>query len=339
MTQRQQAAATATFGYTGVAGGALLRHSGLAEAYGERPGSTRAQTKRPVLFAERKLFRHAAGRKRYLAGATVAALTAPAAARGTHDLLSKRRTFVEDGVSGVTQTLQEKNRNTRRAPAKLVAQNYAAGTGVGALAAGGAHLAMRHRALGGGTKSAIASSAAIMAGSASLPLQRRLIERRSQGAYTATPTGLKRVPKPVNHGARHGTRVAKTNDASSGMSRREELASIKRKQRTATINATNSVAGITSLGLLGAAAMPHAKHRAKLIRTATTLGTASAGVGALNGFEGARLQRRDLKAREHVLASKALGLPRVPRVRTGFLRQTRTATGVRTSAVRGGLVR
>jgi len=409
MSQRkQQAAATATFGYAGVAGGALLRNDAIADAHGERPGSVRPRVPRAAIGAERRILRAGVGRKRYLAGATLATLAAPAAAKGTHDLLAKRRTFVEDGVSGVTESLQEKNRNTRRAPTKLVAGNYLAGTAVAAGAGAGAgHLLRSHPS---GRRSVIASTGAVLAGTASLPIQRRIIEHKTKGAYTATPTGLKRVVKPVNHGARHGTRVAKTNDASTGMSRAEELRNLKRKQRTAAVNATTSVAGIGSLGLLGAAALPHVKNRAALVRTATTIGTASAGAGSLNGLEGARLQRRDLKARERVLASKALpprkhhliywqgngyrrlnnaarqhprrraafadaeyarqghkatgghvrqfemtpysayerqtgkvvkayGLPRVPRVRRGFLRQTRTATGVTTSAVRGGLIR
>jgi hypothetical protein len=336
---RSQAAATATFGYAGVAGGAALREHALSDAYGQRPRSVRVRSHRPMVFAERQLLKAPAGRKRYVAGATLAALSAPAAARGTHDLLSKRRTFVEDGVAGVTDSLREKNVNARRAPTPLVAGNYAAGTAVGATSLAVAQHAMRNSRIPRGGRSAIASSAAVLAGTASLPIQRRVIERKTKGAYTATPTGLKRVVKPVNHGARSGTRIAKTNDQSTGMSRAEELRNIKRKQRAAAINATTSAAGIGSLGLLGAAALPHVKNRAALVRTATTIGTASAGAGSLNGLEGARLQRRDLKAREHVLTAKAYGLPRVPRVRRGFLRQTRTATGVTTSAVRGGLIR
>lgn len=414
MSKRGQDAATATFGYAGVSGGALLRHDALADAYGERYHRPGTPSRRPMLGAERKLLRNSKGRARYLSGVLLATASAPAAAKGTHDLVtaSKRRTFVEDGVSGLTESLQEKQTNTRRTPTKLAAGNYLAGTATGLATGGAVQYALRHRKIGGGAKSVLASNATVLAGVGSLPIQRKIVEHRTKGAYTATPTGLKRVPR--NQSARHGTRLAKRNDQATGMSRAEELRNIKRKQHTAAVNAVTSAGGIGSLGMLGAAALPHVKNRGRLVRAATILGTASGGASSVNGLESARLQRRDLRAREQVLTEaskavippdkdiltfwgnngswkalnrgaakhpsnerwrlsaergkarnkarsrrvvpmgldprdyyewqhgpviKALGMPRAPRMRRGFLRQTRTATGLTTSAVRGGLIR
>lgn len=570
--ERRRAAATATVGLSGVATAGALRHRALSDAY--RGG------KRPRLFAERRFIHTRRGRGKYALGATLAAVTAPAAIKGTNDLFTKRQSFVMEGIDGVGDSLTERRRNLgQHPPARLVAGNYATGVGVGSLAGGAVHLGLRRKKLPGGAKSALASTAGVLAGALSLPAQRHHIERATHGRYTATSSGIQRrkvekkdgelmaragaawtaklsgladaieAPKPqkragkyvatgrkkvggtirelgrdathlgrsvepilrhvakraktdpgarlsrnrrramvtasggapvvgdfaqaaqaarlsppsmrgrtaveqyagnqagalagggagaagalalahhsptfnrhaqrasdavdhtkakarhmahlpaktsrragrlatslartapgravahnpkvaaigalagsmaggtlssqltysrimtrddayrrANPAASHGSRVAKA-DTSTGMSRKEELAAIRRKQRSAVINAATSTAGIGSLGMLGVAALPHVRNRAGLVRAATTVGTASAGVGSLNGLESARLQRRDLKAREKVLTSKALGMPRVPGMRRGFLRQTRTATGLKVSSVRGGLIR
>ena len=344
---RNQAAATATFGLGGVAGGAALRHYGLADAYGEMGHDHRPREKRPAVFAERRLLKAPHGRRKFLLGAGLAALSAPAAAKGTYDLWhgGKRRTFVEEGVSGVAESLRERNtKENRTAPVGLRARNYAVGAATTGATGGAAHLLMRRTKIPHAGRASIASVGGVLAGVATLPAQSKITQRASRGKYIATPTGLKRVVEPTNHGARHGTRLAKRNDAVTGMSREDELKAIKRKRRTANVNAVTSAGGVGSLALLGAAALPHVPNRGRLVRAATTVGTGSAGIGAVNGLEGAHLARRDLKARERVLTgtSKALTVPgvlRAPRVRRGFLRQTRSATGVTTSTVRGGLIR
>lgn len=352
---RQQAAATATVGLSGIAGAGALRHYGLADAHGELGHDNRPKTPRRRVFAERRLLKTRHGRGKYLLGAGLAALSAPAAAKGTVDLWDggKRRTFVEEGVSGAAEALRERNtKENRRAPVGLRARNYAVGAAATGATGGATHFLLRKTPIPHAGRASIASVTGALAGLSTLPVQAKVTRRASKGKYTATPTGLKRVVEPVNHGARHGTRVAKVNDAVTGMSRKDELKAIKRKQRTATVNAATGLGGVGSLALLGAAALPGVKNRGRLVRTASTLGTASAGVGAVNSLEGAHLARRDLKARKAVLegTSKAFGLPRpptlpgvasarAPRVRRGFLRQTRTATGISTSTVRGGLTR
>lgn len=154
-----------------------------------------------------------------------------------------------------------------------------------------------------------------------------------------------RYRRQHNQGARRGSKAFAKADQSSGMSRREELEQIRRKRRAAAIAATTSTGSIAATGLLGGSLLPKVRHtpRAGKLRTASfATGTIAGGAAALNGLEGAHLQRRDLRAREQALVGKALlrptGMRRAPSMRRGFIRQTRYPSGmIRTTTVRGGL--
>lgn len=203
---RRRAAATATVGLGGVAGAGALRHRALMDAYDER---TDKPIQRPRLGAERRLLKVRRGRGKYLAGAGLALVTGPAAIKGTSDFMSKRQSFVAEGVTGVGESLRERRRNLKeKPPAKLVAANYGTGAAVGSLAGGAAHLGLRKVKLPGGAKAGLASSAGVLAGAASLPAQRRYIERKSRGRYTATSSGItrrqpvKKAIKVIVHGPR-----------------------------------------------------------------------------------------------------------------------------------------
>ena len=167
-----------------------------------------------------------------------------------------------------------------------------------------------------------------------------------QATYSHIMRRDDRYRRQHNVGARRGSKVGKA-DAGTGMSRRQELEQIRRKRRSAAISATSATGSVAATGLLGASYAPKFKGtvRGGKLRTASFgLGTAAGGIGAGNSLWGSRLQRRDLKAREHVLVGKAgvgvlrpTGIRRAPAMRRGFIRQTRSATGTRTTYVRGGL--
>jgi hypothetical protein len=172
-----------------------------------------------------------------------------------------------------------------------------------------------------------------------------------QGAYSAI---MRRDDKYRNRAhnsnpsARHGTgKISKL--AGKPLSQREKTQLAQRKRRNA---AMMTFTGTTGLGALGATVGEKAlRHRnpavaLRLKRVTVPLLTAGAGVGGINAFTGAKIQRREAAS-----LSKAFGIPRVPTgaafptgvrraktMRRGFLRQTRTSTGaVRTTSVRGGL--
>jgi hypothetical protein len=142
----------------------------------------------------------------------------------------------------------------------------------------------------------------------------------------------------------HGSRIAKAAPGT-GMSRREEIEQIRRKQHAAVANLGAGGLGVSSLGMIGAAALPKVpgRVRAHLVRAGTVTGTVGAGVGGVTGLRSTRLQQRDLRARRHALeggVAKALRPTgaRTPSVRRGFIRARRLASGLTsTSTVRGGL--
>lgn len=557
-TDKRKAAATATLGYAGVAGAGALRHTALDARYGKEK-----RPRFPVGHELGFLRRGARGRKRWLAGAALGLAAVPAASKGTNDLLRKaddrkHKSFLAEGVEGTREAWRQRSDNlASKPPPKLVAGNYALGAAIGSGAGALTHLGLGRTKVGGAARSALAASAALGVGSASIPAQSRVIQRATHGQYEATPNGVRRrkrapvkpsryaerqpagspvakvddpgarmsrgerrarvtasgPPIPVvgdiaqartaarlspapyrrrsaaqnytagaaggaagnvvggvgaaylasrspgfsrrataandrvegakasvrskvglkapsgpslgakaaqragersprlkalagavarsgvgrtvashkgpaaigalvggaiagqaaqqsmyghimtrddryrrahNPQGRHGSRVSK--DAVSGMSRREEVANIKRKQRAAAANAALSTASIGATGLLGGSLLPKIRHtpRAGKLRTASfATGTVAGGLAALNGIEGSRLQRRDLAARRRVLESKggvtkALTIPRprlvptgarrAPAMRRGFIRQTRYPSGItRVSTVRGGL--
>lgn len=137
----------------------------------------------------------------------------------------------------------------------------------------------------------------------------------------------------ANHQARHGTRVAKAGDKPHKLSQRENKQLAERKRHGATMSAVTSTMGIGALTALGVSRLHPKLRRVSAIQT--PLLTTSAGIGGINGYNFANVQRKEAQQQ----LAKAMRLPRVPAMRRGFLRQTRTSTGLKVSSVRGGLIR
>jgi hypothetical protein len=159
---------------------------------------------------------------------------------------------------------------------------------------------------------------------------------------------VKRVAKAQT--SRHGSRVSKI-DAVTGMSRREEHKQLDRRRNAAVISATSAATGLGGAGLLIAGSLSkNPKIKGNLVRAAANTAVASGGLGGVVGIRNAVLTNRDIKGRRKILntvpekesASKALSISgprpfRAKAVRTGYLRQTRSAAGIKTSSVRGGI--
>ena len=226
MSDRRQSLATATVGAAGVGGAAALRHEALVRAYEER---SKTPIARPKALGELRMVKHPKGRKVWLAGAGLGAASLPAFATGVHGTLhptgrsraakrdSDRRSFLREGLSGAKAAVVDRTDSVReKPPAKLVAGNYAAGVGVGSVAGGLTHLALRKAPVNLHAKSALAALAGGAAGTAALPVQSRLTRRYSHGAYQVTPTGVRRAktaPKRASSKAtvidsRHGNPAA-----------------------------------------------------------------------------------------------------------------------------------
>jgi hypothetical protein len=200
MSDRRQSAATATVGGIGVGGSAALRHEALVRSHDERSA-------RPVprkrFAAERRMIHKRPGRKIWLTGAALGAVSLPAFATGVHGTLhptgkasaAKRdrehQGFLREGLSGAKAAVIDRTDSVKeKAPTKLVAGNYAAGVGVGSAAGGLTHLALRKVPINLHAKASIAALAAGAAGTAALPLQSKLTARASHGKYQVTPTGV-----------------------------------------------------------------------------------------------------------------------------------------------------
>ena len=147
MSDRRRDAATATVGLTGVGGAAALRHEALVRSHDERydPWTTPARSRPPIprkrVFAERRLIKHKPGRKIWLAGAALGAVSLPAAATGVHGLLHPtarpwRPSGTSDAASAArgcpgpgTRSIDRTQTATEGAARRLVAGNYLAGAG------------------------------------------------------------------------------------------------------------------------------------------------------------------------------------------------------------------
>lgn len=207
---KRRSAATATVGLAGVGGAGALRHLALEESYQEK---TRAPIKRPRVAAELRMLKHPKGRAKWLAGAGLGLVSVPPAAVGTHGLFTKRESLLKEGYRGVKDSLSQRNDTLReRPPVRLAAANYLAGVGAGSAAGGLTHHSLGKTRLSGGKRSAAASIAGVLAGTATLPAQSKIIQRASHGRYEATATGVrrkKRQPAPASSKAGLHGNVAK----------------------------------------------------------------------------------------------------------------------------------
>lgn len=122
-----------------------------------------------------------------------------------------------------------------------------------------------------------------------------------------------------------------------------ERAKLRRtKERNAALS---TVGGVTGTGALVATLGHKVPRLPPRVRNAlgamqVPLLTSGAGIGGINAFVGASVQRKEAQQRQ-VLASKSFlstGIRRAPSIRRGTIRQTRFRSGVtRVSSVRGGL--
>lgn len=147
--------------------------------------------------------------------------------------------------------------------------------------------------------------------------------------------------------ARASYALAKSAGAAAPLSERERNSLARRKRHSAALSMIGGSTGIGALTATGATAVlsRRPKLAARIPKTAealrdvqTPLLTIGAGVGGINAFTGAKVQRKEA-AQLH----KALRVPgvrlRAPAMRRGYLRQVRVpSTGaIRVSTVRGGL--
>lgn len=332
--ERRRGAATATLGYGGLVGAGALRHTALERAYGGG--------KRPPLAQEVKLLRRGAkGRRLYLAGAALAVPSGTAAAAGTSRTLfgkadERRRSFLAEGLAGTKEALTQRSANlAEKPPPKLVVGNYALGGAIGSGAGALTNLALRRRRVPGALKAGLAAATGVAAGSTSLPLQSKAIQRASRGKYEATATGLVRHRKPK-------PQVAKREDIGG---------SLTRGQRRARITAAGSapVVGDFASAAMAARLSPERYRRRS---AAQTYGGSTAGgiAGNLAGAAGAVALARKVPAvgrgakavagaseRVSGLARRAVGLkPKTgPSLTTRVLAHERTPGGVKRLAQTG----
>lgn len=135
-------------------------------------------------------------------------------------------------------------------------------------------------------------------------------------------------------GGIQGGRFAKAADTHP-LSNREQRVLRQRKNRSAVMSAVGGATGIASLAALGASRHPKLR-RLKDIQT--PLLTTGAGVGGINAFTNAAIQRKEAQASAVRKALVPTGIRRAPAMRAGFIRQTRYRDGrIKVSSVRGGL--
>lgn len=221
MSDRRRAAATATAGYGLVAGGGALRGHAIDAAHtaigADGPGERMIPSSLAV-YAARRHRVPTAGRlvRRWSAGTALVTLGAPAAAKGTVDLLHRRRTavaktqqrrrsVVHDAVGGTADAWRDKSRGlVSGAPVRVRAVPVAAaagGAGAGSLLAHRlVDLAARRAPVPGPLRAAVTASAAVPGALATLPASRRYTRRHG---YDPQPTGgLRRLSKADYLGAR-----------------------------------------------------------------------------------------------------------------------------------------
>ena len=194
--KERQGAATATFGLTGVAGAAALRHTALEQAYdkGKRP---------PVLQELKMLRNNTKGRGRYASGMLVGAASTPAAVTGISTLMAgkrrpvaksgRKRSFLAEGADGVANSIRESGNTVKEPPpARLALANYLGGGAVTALAGAGINHKLAGAKLPGAAKASLAAMGAVTSGAATLPIQSKVMSRFSGGQYETTAHGVRR---------------------------------------------------------------------------------------------------------------------------------------------------
>lgn len=153
------------------------------------------------------------------------------------------------------------------------------------------------------------------------------------GAFIGYSTALRRE---AERNAKMNS-VDKAMATQTGMSRREQRAQIQRKKRNLGLSMVSTGVGAAGVGLLGARELgprlPRvgatiARHGPRLERAGLGTALVGGGVGAVQGSQSARIQRRDLHAQERVYGLSKAGprLVRTAGLRSSYLRRTPKGT-------------
>lgn len=208
MTSRRHDVATGAVGYSLVGTGGVARELGIRRAHAALGRDRNTEPFRPPGLAVARAIKKPHSAKAtalYLGGTTLAAAGAPAAAVGTYNLTRRRvrkadhrRTpFLQEGVAGTREAINERATNFKNAPAKSRGVPYAVGT-VGGLAGSAAtHRALdlvgraRKAPVHGLARAALTAAGGIAGATAGVPVGSRMVARRSPG-YELTPVGVRR---------------------------------------------------------------------------------------------------------------------------------------------------
>lgn len=161
------------------------------------------------------------------------------------------------------------------------------------------------------------------------------------GAALRMEDKLKAKRATGNQGARHGTRIAKRSDSTLGQTKRDQAKLRRQKEQSAALSMIGGVTGLSALGASVGSKVPHLspRIRGRLGKIPVPALTVGAGLGGVNAFKYADIQHKEASAKikKAYLAPTGNVVRRAKTMRTGFVRQTRTNTGIKTSSVRGSL--
>ena len=209
MGKRRRDVITTGVGMSAFGTGAAMRHTALERAYEGGP--------RPRLAQELKFMaKRTKGRKLYAGGAALGTLAVAPAGVGLNNLIRKEpaskahhTNIYQDTTDGIGSALAARGKTIANpAPVHRQAQSLAVGGLVASSTSGLAHLAM-HKAPKRlqGLKAGTAAVTGLSAGIVSLPVQSKLMQRTSHGAYQVTPTGVTRTKTPRVNASRKATKV------------------------------------------------------------------------------------------------------------------------------------
>ena len=283
----------------------MLRQRGLQRAHFE---DTKTPIKRTKLLAERQLGRGTRGRKTWAAGAALQAAAIPAAGVGLYRMakpsdVHKKDSVITSGLKGMSDAFEDRLESQRTAPPSLTLRNAAQTAGASLAGGGLAAAAMRGRKIGPLSRSAAISTAGVAAGTASLPAQAKMLERKTGGEYTITPTGVKRKKKAPRRPSHDATMIdTKSGTMIPGGVRKADDdpgAKYSRTQRRAMVAGAGGAPivgdAVQAGAAAGLAAPPYRKRTAAEVFAANNAGNlVGAGAGALGA---ARLAQSSASAR------------------------------------------
>lgn len=317
MSDRRQAAATAGIGAGLVAGGGVMRHVAVERAFAELPKHPKvhaAYMLKPKVPKKLWLAGHGLG----LLGAAPLAVGAVGMARGKVEKDDKQPLWRE-GLKGTSTALAGRTESLRtKQPHDVRATQVGASLGAGALGGLAVRGALRHH---GALKPVAGPIAGVLAGTASIPLANRLIQRKHPD-YQVTATGVKRKLTPVKRPGTKSFSAGRTQPrnlrSDVGKADRDYLGRqiSYRAQRAAITGAglTPGVGSVMAARQAGKYAPPGQQRRAaaRQFTEGTVAGTA-AGVGG--AYAGAELAHRSARVAHAVGSAERWKHNRVQDVR------------------------